>query len=341
MSQKAFKSLYFFVNFPVFLGFFLYSFYAAIILGDFFMQKTISHLMKPELKEIMKVQSAALKAIDTFMYSRKILRLMPVMLSPITDPLSHSVYDASIDYCGQKLQLTKSMILHKQLALMSGSLPGVYIFSPNVRLEFEECAGSGRHLIEFSQVDIELSGISYRKFMDFIEKLFAYTFSFVKQECSEELSELKRRIDIPKKPFKVFDSSELKEKHGKDFEKIISKKEKFPFWIMDHYREFYDKEDSKTKKHINYDLVYPEGFGEALSGGEREFEYSVIKRKMLERKTDLSPFMPYLETAKRGLLKPSAGGGFGVERLVRFLTGKEHIKDVTFFPRVPGEKIVF
>ncbi|MBU2477003.1 asparagine synthetase, partial [Candidatus Micrarchaeota archaeon] len=64
-------------------------------------------------------------------------------------------------------------------------------------------------------------------------------------------------------------------------------------------------------------------------------------RKMLERKTDLSAFASYLETARKGLLKPTAGGGFGVERLVRFLTGKKHIKDVVLFPRIPGEKIVF
>ncbi len=61
------------------------------------MEKTIQHLMKPELKHILKIQSAALKAIDTFMYSKKVLHLMPVMLSPLTDPLSHSVYDSSID----------------------------------------------------------------------------------------------------------------------------------------------------------------------------------------------------------------------------------------------------
>lgn len=304
------------------------------------MQKTISHLMKPELKEIMKVQSAALKAIDTFMYSRGIVHLMPVMLSPVTDPLCHDVFDASIEYCGQKLELTKSMIFHKQLAMMSDSIKGIYIVSPNIRLEFEGCAESGKHLIEFSQVDIELPKASSRDFMDFIEDLYSYLFSFVKQECKQELKKLGRKISVPTKPFKVFDSTELKEKFGDDFERIISEKEKHSFWITDHYREFYDKEDPKTKKHVNYDLVYPEGFGEALSGGEREFEFEVIKRKMLERKMDLDSFSPYLAIAEKGLLKPTAGGGFGVERLVRFLTGRKHIKEVTLFPRVPGEKIV-
>jgi len=304
------------------------------------MQKTISHLMKPEMKEIMKVQSAALKAIDSFMYSREILHLMPVMLSPVTDPLCHSVFDASIDYYGQKLELTKSMILHKQLVMMADSIKGIYIVSPNIRLEFEECGKSGKHLIEFSQVDIELLRVSSREFMDFTEELYSYVFSFVKQECKQELKKLGRKISVPIKPFKVFDSTELKEKFGEDFERIVSEKEKQPFWITDYYREFYDKQDPETKKHVNYDLVYPEGFGEALSGGEREFEFEIIKRKILERKMDLAPYESYLAVAEKGLLKPTAGGGFGVERLIRFLTGKKHIREVTLFPRIPGEKIV-
>jgi len=117
-------------------------------------------------------------------------------------------------------------------------------------------------------------------------------------------------------------------------------KEKQPFWVMDHYREFYDKEDPSTGKHINYDLVYPEGFGEGLSGAERETDYEVILRKMAERKNDPASFATYLEIAKKGILKPTAGGGFGVERMVRFLTGKKQVREVCLFPRVPGEKIV-
>jgi asparaginyl-tRNA synthetase len=305
------------------------------------MQKTIAHLSNPELKTIMKIQSAALNAIEGFMYSRGILHLMPVMLSPVTDPLNHKVYDSSIEYLGQKLELTKSMILHKQLAMINDSIPGIYVVSPNIRLEVEECAKTGRHLIEFSQVDIELCRASYREFMDFTEELFSHVFSLVRKDCIKELQELEREIKPLRKPFKVFDSSKLKKKYGEDFERIVSEKEKQPFWIMDYSREFYDRQDKKTKKHINYDLVYPEGFGEALSGGEREFEYETIKRKMMERKMDLSLYASYLHVAKKGLLKPTAGGGFGVERLVRFLSGKKHIRNVTFFPRVPGEKIIF
>ena len=86
--------------------------------------------------------------------------------------------------------------------------------------------------------------------------------------------------------------------------------------------------------------MYPEGFGEGLSGAERETDYETIIKKMAERKTDQTSYATYLEIAKKGILRPTAGGGFGVERLVRYLTGKKEIRDVCLFPRVPGEKVV-
>ncbi len=305
------------------------------------MERAIEHIKKKEMKDILHIQSAVLKSIRDYMWNESIVELMPVMLSPFTDPLNHPVYDSSLDYEGQRLQLTRSMILHKQLSLMRDDLKGIYIVSPNVRLEMGATGKSGRHLIEFSQVDIELKDANHREFMGFLEKLYIHVFRFVGTECAKSLEHLDRRIEIPDAPFKVYESSELKSKYGEDWEHEISVKETQPFWVMDHHREFYDKQDPISKKHINYDLVYPEGFGEGLSGAERETEHDVIVKKMDERKTDQSSYTTYLEIAKKGMLRPTAGGGFGVERLVRYLTGKKEIREVCMFPRVPGERVVF
>ncbi len=303
------------------------------------MEKAIQQVTKPEMKDILDVQSAVLKSIHDFMWKERVMQLMPVMLSPFTDPLAHPVHDSSLEYCGQRLQLTKSMILHKQLSLMRDDLKGIYIVSPNIRLELEGAGSSGRHLIEFSQVDIELKDADYKKFMRHLEDLYAHMFRFVREECRESLERLGRKVDVPAIPFRVYGSSELKEKYGEKWEREISLRESKPFWVMDHYREFYDREDPATGRHVNYDLVYPEGFGEGLSGAERETDYDVILRKMKERGTDPGQYSAYLEIARKGMLMPTAGGGFGVERLVRYLTGKRQIREVCMFPRVPGERI--
>ncbi len=290
----------------------------------------------------LKVQTEVLLAIHDCFYQQGLIQLMPVILSPITDPLCHPVYNAYINYFGQRFQLTKSMIFHKQIAIATLGVKGLYIMSPNIRLEVSDLKNSGKHLIEFTQLDIELKEATAQDFMSLIEDLIIHIFSRVKDSCREELVKSGIDIPVPQKPFNIYCSWDLREEFGDDFGSKISFQEKDPFWITDFEREFYDKEDPERKGHyINYDLYYPEGFGEALSGGERDFDYEILLRKIKERNQDPKRFEPYLELAKKGSLIKSAGGGLGIERLVRFLTKKKHIRDVTLFPKVPGEKVDF
>jgi asparaginyl-tRNA synthetase len=90
--------------------------------------------------------------------------------------------------------------------------------------------------------------------------------------------------------------------------------------------------------YFNYDLVYSEGFSEARSVGGRDYEYKILLQKIKERNQDLNNFRELLESVRKGELKPSAGGGLGIERLIRFLTNSYHIKDTTPFPKVSGKK---
>lgn len=305
------------------------------------MQLAVTKLQSKKLTAILKVQSAALQEVHDYMHEKGLLQLLPVMISPITDPLSHSVLDGRISYYEEKLELTKSMILHKQLSLL-GDREGIYIVSPNIRLEGKEKGATGRHLLEFTQVDFELKGRTSDQVMEFMEGLYARIFSRVKLDCTAELASLGRELKVPAFPLKKFDSADLKRMLGADWEKVVSKSSRDPIWVTNHAREFYDKEDlGRPSTYLNYDIIYPEGFGEGLSGGEREHEYPQILERMRRGKMTLEPYRAYLEVARAGLLVPSAGAGFGVERLVRYLTGQEKIEDVAPFAKVPGGKFVF
>ncbi|MHA2227059.1 MAG: asparagine synthetase A [Candidatus Hodarchaeales archaeon] len=302
--------------------------------------KRTKKLSDAELTAVLKVQTVAIKAIHDFLYDRGLIQLMPVILSPITDPLNHPVYEATIKYMNQDLKLTKSMILHKQIAIATLEVEGLYIMSPNIRLE-KDVIDSPRHLLEFSQLDIELKHATAEEFMSLTEDLIIFIFSKVLESCTKELVTLGIRLQIPSKPFRIYWSWDQKEKYGAEYRSKISKIETDPFWITDFEREFYDREDeSRAGHYINYDLFYPEGFGEGLSGGERDYEYDILVRKLKERDQELSQFGAYLDLAKEGKLVPSAGGGLGIERLVRFLTKQKHIRDITLFPKVPGEKVI-
>lgn len=293
----------------------------------------------------LKIQSTALETIHRVFREEGFTQIMPVILSTITDPLgpdpsASTIKVGEIEYLDQRLVLTQSMILHKQMLLSQG-LRKIFAISPNIRLETPDRGKTGRHLFEFSQADFEIAGGKIVDVMTFMEKIITAVISSVKEKHKSELKTWERILTIPTTPFKKFTTHELKEKHGKDWESIASKKAKELFWVLCHKREFYDKEDPKKPGHyLNYDLIYPEGFGEALSGGEREWEADRLSLRLSRDGKSLKTYGAYLDLAKSGKLQPSAGAGFGVERLTRFLTGAKHIEEIQAFPRVPGKRVI-
>lgn len=305
------------------------------------MEKLAEKMRSKKMAAVLGVQTTLLHSMTGFLYENGFVQLMPVMLSPITDPLCHSVFDASIEYEGQRLQLTKSMILHKQIAVGSPHLERIFIVSPNVRLEKPHLGPLGRYLIEFSQLDIEMRGADKKAFMEMAEKMVVKALADVKRERGWELETLGRELDIPHVPFPIYESKEWKAKLGDEFEAGLSGRERSPFWVMDHAREFYDKEDEHRRGYYhNYDLLYPQGYGEGLSGAERDWEYEVLKRKLAERGQSEEQFGAYMALAREGYLGPSAGGGIGIERLVRYVCGLPHISETSPFAKVPGERFV-
>jgi len=314
------------------------------------MQKAINSLLRflrrSEIPHILRIQTTVIKAINDFMFSRNFIQLLPILTSKFTDPLSPDPnssiqYIPKIKYNGFELCLTQSMILHKQLALASG-LKKIFIMSPNIRLENSSRRRSGRHLFEFTQMDFEVAYASMFDIMNLVEDLLIHILWKVNHLNREDLESLNRDLRMPRKPFDIYTSHELIETYGEDWEDKASQDHREPFWVICHKREFYDKEDENNPGHYkNYDLIYPEGFGEALSGGEREYQYERLVKRMKDDGLNLNLYREYLLIAKEGLLIPSAGGGLGIERLIRFITGAKHIGDIRLFRRVPGEDVIF
>lgn len=307
------------------------------------LDKAVKKIGRKELPHILRVQQAILKAVDEYMYEKDITRVMPIMISPITDTLNHEVEENGLVYEGQKFQLTKSMIFHKQILLSSPYLDKIYIVSPNVRLE-EEKSGDTRHLFEFTQVDLEFKNATMDTIFEFEEGLMKYIFDFVKKDCANEFKALgigTSHLNITT-PFKRYTTQELRGKYGDDFEMKASKEATQPFWLINHKREFYDAEDLENRgTYRNYDLIWPMGYIEGLSGGEREYKYDRILERMRELKIDENTFRNYIELAKQGKIPKSAGAGFGVERMTRFVCQQNQIDDVTVFTRKPGEQYLF
>ena len=291
-----------------------------------------------KISEILKLQSEIRKVLSEELRKRGFIEISPVILSPITDPLNHPTSSAKVSCYGEKYHLTQSMIFHKQLALRS--LDKIFTYSPNIRLEPLKSMDTGRHLFEFTQLDLEVKDASREDMMKLCEELMVSVIKSIKKNCKNELKILRRKIKIPKTPFKQIRYENAYRTYGKNLEVMISKTHTEPVWITDiplKNREFYDKENpEKPNFLLDMDLIYPEGYGEALSGGEREYEYERIKTRIRKKGQKLSQFKEYLHLARDGL-PPSAGFGIGIERLTSYICGLKQIEDATLFPKIPGK----
>ncbi len=302
----------------------------------------LSHLSRAILPKVLQVQQGIVRATHNFMFKRKLTQLMPLMLSPITDPLNHGVVDASISYAEQHWSLTKSMIFHKQLALLNPGLPSIYIVSPNVRLEFADRADTGRHLFEFTQIDFEFRDKDRFYVMEFMEDLVNYVFDHLNRDIPDVLLDLRGELLPQYEKWPVYRTEKLEASLGPDYERVQSEEAPIPFWLLNHRREFYDKEDpAKPGTYLNYDMVWPEGYGEGLSGAEREHEFNQIRKRMQEVGTSENTFRNYLKVAQESGLPKSAGGGFGVERMTRFICRLKDVNEVTTFSRKPFTSALF
>jgi len=305
--------------------------------------KALLHLHRDELPAILKIQGGIIRAIHEFMESKGVIHVNPLITSPITDPLSHDVTEADFIYANQKFSLMKSMILHKQLLLTHPYIDSIYIVSPNVRLEGPERKETGRHLFEFTQVDYEFKGKTMDFVIKFTEEMVAHIFSHLNARYSDLVILFRGELlKVPETGWPRYTTHELIERYGDKWEKESSLAAKGPFWVTDHDREFYDREDERDKGHfLNYDIMWPEGYTEGLSGAEREDEYEQIIYRMKRSGTDPEQYSQYLEVAEARIIPKTAGAGIGIERLTRFITRRKDINEVSPFSRKPYDTITF
>ena len=298
-----------------------------------------SHLDRRRLA-ILRIQTGILRSMVGKLLDKGYYWILPVILSKTTDPLWPDP-DFSIektieaDIYGERVVAMQSMIIHKRVLVSLGP-EKIFILSPNIRIERRDRAATGRHLYEFTQLDIEVAYARMEDIFRVFEELIVEAMRYVKDKLASELEFLGRDLRIPNTPFKVYRRRELEEKYGKNWPMEVAKDIQEPIWVTDIPREFYDYEDLESGEWRNYDLILPEGFGEVVSGAEREYEYEKILMKIERDGVDKSRCQILLDLARKGLLKPSAGGGLGVERFVAYVAGVNHVAEVQPFPRIPG-----
>ena len=305
--------------------------------------KPLEELSKAELErkqQLAKVSTETLRYLTDSFCTDGFDWLLPVILSKSTDPLWPDP-GASIEkrveaeIYGETVRTTLSMIIHKLVAC-STAYPKLFVLSPNVRIEKRERKATGWHSYEFTQLDFEIRGGDFSQVRTLVERNITGLIQHLKAKAARELGILRDTpLETPERPFKVYDRNELLEKFGEDWERRLPRYIPGPTWVTNIPREFYDFEDPTRGRWDNYDLIVP-GYGEILSGARREWEYLRILAKMKRDGVRQENFSMFLKLASEGRLRPSAGAGIGIERLVSWRAAARHIGEVQPFPKVPG-----
>jgi asparaginyl-tRNA synthetase len=305
--------------------------------------KPLDQLSSSELERkahIGKIMTHTLQSLTSTFVSNGFQWLLPVALSQSTDPLwpdpgASIDKRIEVDIYGKIVRTTASMIVHKLVA-SSLAYPKLFIVSPNIRIEKAERAKTGKHIYEFTQIDFESRDATSRDIFTLVEKAIITLVTSLNENLKDELAALRcDALKIPTAPFKIIDKAALEAKYGADWESRLADDIQDPVWVTNIPREFYDYEDFSTGKWDNYDLFLPK-FGEVLSGAKREWEYTKILKKIERDEVKKEHYTLILKLAKEGRLKPTAGAGIGMERLVGWVTGVKHIAETQPFPRVPG-----
>jgi asparaginyl-tRNA synthetase len=289
---------------------------------------------------ILRVQTEVLRVMVGRVLEKGFYWILPVILSKSTDPLwpdpDFSIEKkVEVEIYGEKVSAMQSMIVHKRVLVSLGP-EKIFILSPNIRIERRDRAATGRHLYEFTQFEVEVAYAKMQDIFRICEELIIESIKYVGKHLSRELEILGKELRVPRAPFKVYKRSDLEEKYGASWQDEVSKMIEDPVWVTGIPREFYDYEDSETGEWRNYDLILPEGYGEVISGAEREYEYEKLARKLERDGLDKSSYKILLDLAREGLLKPSAGAGLGIERFIAYVTGARHVAEIQPFPRIPG-----
>ncbi len=253
----------------------LYSFQSALeesgeTLSNFINQNYVAKWQGDTLYHASAVRTTFVNAMHNFLTDYGLFNLERVSMSPVTDPLAHDVERVpTISYKGHTYRTTHSMIYSKFLACFNPSLKGIYVDSPNIRLEIESPIGAqrGKYLADFSQMDIELRrnrnieldeylnhpqkvtdvlNEDMEKALTFFEELIIHAMSAVADKNEDDLKALGVAVEVPKSPFPRFRKDQASQKYGRSkFESELGKEAGSQFfWITGLMRE-------------NYDLIYP------------------------------------------------------------------------------------
>ena len=295
---------------------------------------------------ILKIRSEICKACRDFMEERDFVLVDAPIFTPAACEGTSTLFETA--YFDDTAYLTQSGQLYMEAAAMA--LGKVYCFGPTFRAEKSK---TRRHLTEFWMIEPEMAYCDLEGAMALAEDMVLYVIDRVLDRRGEELKVLDRdtaKLEQVSRPFPriTYDAaierlavlgsdiawgSDL----GGDDETLLASEFESPVFVHRYpsaVKAFYMKEDAQDLRlALCMDLLAPEGYGEIIGGGQREDDLAVLQHKIATHQLPQEAFSWYLDLRRYGSVE-HAGFGMGIERVVAWLCGLQHVRETIPFPRM-------
>jgi asparaginyl-tRNA synthetase len=298
-------------------------------------------------QSILRVRHEIINAVREYLNSRGFILADTPIFTPAACEGTTTLFPAQY-FEDQTAYLTQSGQLYNEANAMA--LGRVYCFGPTFRAEKSK---TRRHLTEFWMVEPEMAYADLDDVMNLAEDLVVSVIARVLETRRRELKVLERdtaRLEAVQKPFprmsyddavKALQAKGLPIQWGGDFggpdETALS--EGFDRPVMVHrypaeVKAFYMKPDPvRPELALGVDMLAPEGYGEIIGGGERLADLDLLLKRIEEQKLPREAFEWYLDLRRYGSV-PHGGFGMGIERVVAWICGLEHVRETIPFPRM-------
>ena len=312
---------------------------------DFLLDNRHLWLRSSKQWAIQRVRNTLISATYDFFREHNFIKIDSPILTPNACEGTTELFE--LDYFDNKAYLSQSGQLYLEAAIFAHGR--VFDFGPVFRAEKSK---TRRHLTEFWMMDAEMAFIDLAENMQTQENLIRFMMQTVLEKNKAELEILERDIksleNITKPFYKITYAEAVKKLQelgsdikdgadlGADDETKLTQEFDNPIFVT-HYpatiKSFYMKRDTEDEtKALCADLLAPEGYGEIIGCSQREDDYEILLARIKEHKLSVEDFQWYLDLRKYGSV-PHGGFGFGLERIVAWVCGVQHVRETIPFPR--------
>jgi asparaginyl-tRNA synthetase len=321
---------------------------------DFLMEHRHLWLRTPRQSAILRVRATIMRAAAEYFDTNGFVRTDPPILTPNACEGTSELFEMNY-FDDDKAYLTQSGQLYIEATALA--LGKVYSFGPTFRAEKSK---TRRHLTEFWMIEPEVAYMDLDGDMQLAEDFLRHIVGKVLELHRLDLKTIGRDVTklepvitpgaFPRLSYdeahamleKAYAEGKLEHPHkdGDDFgspdETYISSQFDKPVMIHRYptaIKAFYMQPDpADPSKALCVDVLAPEGYGEIIGGSQRVDSYDLLKKRIEDHNLPVDAFKWYLDLRKYGSV-PHAGFGMGIERVVAWLCGLDHVRETIPFAR--------